>query len=317
MRKDLIKRFAKKLVRQSESWAIGIYEGNSSLELKACSKIKNPVLTANDVTDVKASFIADPFILYEDGVWYMFFEVLNSKDDLGYIALATSSDGKKWVYQKIVLRESFHLSYPYVFKWENEYYMIPETYQAGEIRLYKATCFPHQWALEKVLLKGSDYVDASVIHVNEKWWIFSSVTSHDTLRLHYADSLQGEWVEHPSSPLITNNPHVARPAGRIVNFNGRLIRFAQDDEPTYGRQVRAFEITELTSNSYQEREMFGGEPILEPSGSGWNATGMHHIDLHQMGSEQWIACVDAKGRNSIHVSDSAFRAAILSIMLIL
>lgn len=296
-----IKSFVKQFVRRNESWTIGIYEGDSHLNLKATSQIKNPVLTARDVKDAKADFVADPFMLQKDGRWYMFFEILNSADNLGYISLATSPDGLKWDYQKIVLQEPFHLSYPYVFEWQHEYYMIPETYQAREIRLYKATHFPDQWTLEKVLLKGLDYVDSSIIHFNDRWWLFSSTTANDILRLHYADSLLGEWIEHPSSPIMTNNPHLARPSGRVVDLNGRLMRFAQDDYPTYGRQVRAFEITELTPSNYAEQEMFGGEPILGPSGSGWNANGMHHIDLHQTTSEKWLACVDAKGRDAIKV----------------
>lgn len=299
MVKSAIKSVLKKFIRRNESWAIGIYEADSNFNFKPAPNVKNPVIAAKHITDVKAEFVADPFMLYENGVWHMFFEVLDATDNLGDIALATSLDGIKWNYQKVVLEEPFHLSYPYVFKWENDYYMIPETYQSREVRLYKATHFPEQWSLEKILLKDSDYVDASIVHFNGRWWIFSSTTANDILRLHHADSLLGEWTEHPSSPLITNNPHLARPAGRVVNLNNKLIRFAQDDQPTYGLQVYGFEITDLTPHSYAERALLGGKAIVEPSGSGWNSVGMHHIDLHEVNSNQWIACVDAKGRPTI------------------
>jgi len=33
-------------------------------------------------------------------------------------------------------------------------------------------------------------------------------------------------------------------------------------------------------------------PILKASGVGWNKDGMHHIDLHQVEQDKWIACVD-------------------------
>ena len=36
------------------------------------SGIVNPVLTADDVTDVTARFVADPFLFYENAHWYMF-----------------------------------------------------------------------------------------------------------------------------------------------------------------------------------------------------------------------------------------------------
>ncbi|HSK45594.1 MAG TPA: hypothetical protein VLA83_17090, partial [Candidatus Binatia bacterium] len=98
------------------------------------------------------------------------------------------------------------------------------------------------------------------------------------------------WTEHPSSPIIAGNKSVARPGGRVLDYDGRLLRFTQDCYPTYGKQVRAFEITELTATTYKEHEV-QESPILVPDGSSWNASGMHHIDAHRVG-EKWLACVD-------------------------
>ena len=120
-------------------WSIGIYTGESPFNLAPPENINNPVLTARDVTDVTAEFVADPFMVKEGSSWYMFFEVWNSWDRQGDIGLAVSSDGVNWAYKQIVLNEAFHLSYPYVFKWKNEYYMIPETYQASSVRDRKST----------------------------------------------------------------------------------------------------------------------------------------------------------------------------------
>jgi hypothetical protein len=74
-------------------------------------------------------------------------------------------------------------------------------------------------------------------------------------------------------------------------MDNRLIRYAQDDAPLYGNQLRAFEIVELTPERYHEKAVLGN-PILRASGRGWNADGMHHIDPHPVGQDQWIACVD-------------------------
>src|SRR5262245_46202668 len=117
-------------------WSIGIYTGDSSFQLRA--RPNNPVLTNTDVTDVQAEFVADPFMLHADGRWYMFFEVLDRETQLGVIALATSDDTVNWNYEQVVLAEPFHLSYPYVFEWQGERYMIPETLGASAVCLYKA-----------------------------------------------------------------------------------------------------------------------------------------------------------------------------------
>ncbi len=50
---------------------------------------------------------------------HMFFEVLPADTERARSDLATSSNGLDWTYEQIVLREDFHLSYPYVFEWQN------------------------------------------------------------------------------------------------------------------------------------------------------------------------------------------------------
>ncbi|HDH53130.1 MAG TPA: hypothetical protein ENH24_01430 [Nitrospirae bacterium] len=273
-------------------WSIGIYTGESPFNLAPPENINNPVLTARDVTDVTAEFVADPFMVKEGSSWYMFFEVWNSWDRQGDIGLAVSSDGVNWAYKQIVLNEAFHLSYPYVFKWKNEYYMIPETYQASSVRLYKAIDFPAQWVFVRTLLYGS-YLDPSIFRHAGKWWIFvgTNIEKNDTLRLFYADNPAGPWVEHPASPVIEGDANIARPGGRVLVFDGRLVRYTQDDDPVYGNQVRAFEITELTTSGYKEKEL-PGSPVLKPGGTGWNRDGMHNIDPYRTGKNKWMAVVD-------------------------
>lgn len=276
-------------------WSIGLYAGDSPLHLRAQPGITNPVLSYKDVTDAPAVFVADPFMVREESTWYMFFEVMNARTKQGDIGLAQSSDGLSWAYQKIVLDEPFHLSYPQVFAWKGSYYMIPETHQASAVRIYKAEKFPEEWTFVATLLEGSPFTDPTVFRAKEKWWLFSTTPPSDTLRLFVADDLLGPWSEHPESPVVRGDAHQARPAGRVVVAGDSLLRFAQDDLPVYGHQVRAFEILELTPAHYQEREV-GGGPILKGSGSGWNAERMHHTDPHPMGDGRWVACVDGSRR---------------------
>jgi len=272
-------------------FAIGIYGGKSILDLNPITTIKNPVLTAKDVTDIPALFVADPFMVREKSKWYMFFEVMNSNTYQGDIGLATSNDAVNWNYRQIVLDEPFHLSYPYVFKWNGEYYMIPESFEAKSIRLYKAVNFPTDWKFIGSLLIGSDYVDSSIFYFENRWWLFTATTQADVLYLFYANNLMGQWIQHPESPIIIGDKNITRPGGRVLIVNNEIIRFTQDDYPTYGNQVRAFKIIKLTTSNYKEVPLTN-KPILNATGIGWNAKGMHHIDLHKIGEDNWIACVD-------------------------
>ncbi len=280
-------------------WSIGIYTGDSPFHLRAPANRANPVITAADVTDIPAEFVADPFMLRHDGRWYMFFEVLNRESQRGVIALANSDDAYTWTYEQVVLEEPFHLSYPYIFEWQGDYYMIPETLGASALCLYKADDFPTRWSLQQRLMKGS-YADPSVVRFNDLWWLFTCTEpyGHDILRLYFARDLCGPWKEHPRSPIITNDKSRARPAGRVLQVDHHVIRFAQDCLPDYGTRVRAFEIKDLTRETYVEVE-HPNSPLLLPTGEGWNAMGMHHVDAHREDNGQWIACVD--GRLGVHL----------------
>jgi len=284
-------------VAEEAKWSIGIYIGEDPFNFASPEDIANPVLSAADVTDVPAKFIADPFMVEEGGTWYMFFEVMNALTGHGDIGLATSNDGLHWIYKQIVIDEPFHLSYPCVFKWNNEYFMIPEAHEAHSIRLYKANSFPNGWVFVKTLLSEGDFVDPTFFHYGAKCWIFAETNpeGNDILRLYYSDSLEDPWVEHPESPVVMGNANIARPGGRVISFDDRLVRYAQDDDPTYGNQVRAFEIDMLTTSIYREQEV-DRIPILGATGSGWNAEGIHHIDAHRTRGGMWIACVDGLQR---------------------
>ena len=280
---------------KTQIWSVGIYTGKSPLELGPAHQVSNPVLTSDSVWDVPASFVADPFMLKVDGSWFMFFEVMNEQSGRGEIGLAISQDTFHWRYQQIVLREPFHLSYPYTFEWQNAYYMVPETYQANSIRLYKAVDFPTRWTLVTTLLDGDDFVDPTIFHFKDHWWLFTDLSRPPyyagTLRLFHADRLEGPWAEHAKSPVLEANPHIARPAGRVVIFDGKLIRYTQDCCPEYGLRVQAFEITELTATSYCEQAV-DLPPIVQATGKNWNESGMHHVDPHRIVDGEWIACVD-------------------------
>src|SRR5205807_2392186 len=282
--------------RHPYEWSIGIYAGDSPFNLAPASAANNPVLSRDQVSDVPAAFVADPFMIKVKGRWYMFFEVMNSQSDKGEIALAVSADGLNWEYRQIVLAQPCHLSYPYVFEWQDAYYMIPEAQQPCTVTVYKADPFPTHWSAVGALIKGEG-ADSSICYFENRWWLFTCATpfQHDTLRLYFADDLLGPWHEHPSSPIVKGNHRIARPGGRVLVLNGKAVRFAQDCHPNYGSKVRAFEIFIMTPTDYDEREAVES-PILGPSGKGWNKSGMHTVDPHRVRKDRWLACVDGVTR---------------------
>ncbi|MFW5812983.1 MAG: glucosamine inositolphosphorylceramide transferase family protein [Fibrobacterota bacterium] len=274
-------------------YMIGIYTGSSPLDLKPASGF-NPVVTARMVTDVEAKFVADPFMIEENGTWYMFFEILEGTQNKGVIGLATSADGMSWEYDRVVLEQPFHLSYPHVFRHEGEILMIPESHMNYSVDVYKAESFPYHWVKQKTLLEGN-YLDPTVFQYGGHWYMFAA-DRNDMLHLFWADELLGEWYYHPSSPIIRGDLVQARPAGRVVVSGDTVIRFAQNCEPHYGWDVRAFFVADLSPETYSE-EPFSGNPVLKGTGAlhEWNGVRMHHLSATRT-EEGWIAVVDGVGR---------------------
>ena len=281
-------------VRTHDNWSLGIYMGDTPFALSQPEHVRNPVLTVLDVTDASAHFLADPFMVYEADTYYLFFEIYNLDTQQGDLSVATSPDGRRWSYRQIILDEPFHLSYPYVFKWQGEYYLVPESYEANSVRLYRAEEFPFTWNYVTTLLEGRDFLDNSLAYYNDYWWLFSSFEGNDTLRLYYAGDLFGPWQEHPQSPIIAGNPHYARPGGRVLVYDGRLYRYTQDSEPRYGHKMWAFEITDISPTSYKERPV-SQAPVVQASGSGWNQDAMHAVDPMPLPDGRWISPVDGSG----------------------
>jgi hypothetical protein len=283
----------------SGPWSIGIYEGNDPFHIKPAKDVTNPVLTGADATDIKASFVADPFFIKKDDMYYMFFEIFNITTDQGDISLAQSKDGKKWEYKQVVIDEKFHLSYPYIFKYKDDYYIMPESNNDLSIRLYKATNFPTKWKHIGNIMSGLRFVDSSIIRYNNKWWLFTTPKGDGVLNLYYCDTLLGDWKAHKSNPIIKFNKNITRPGGRVIKYNNKLYRFTQDTYPTYGNQVLAFEITNLSPTTYSEKQVTTNNNennIIGQSGKGWNKAGMHTVDYIRL-KDKWLAVVDAKDRN--------------------
>ncbi|MBI5740593.1 MAG: hypothetical protein HZA16_07720 [Nitrospirae bacterium] len=282
------------VAERKQRWSIGIYCGDSPLSITPAEGAANPVLTHEDISDIKAYYIADPFMFLKDNAWYMFFEVKRRDNNKGEIGLAVSADGLRWGYQRIVLAEPFHLSYPYVFEWQGEYYMLPEAWKSGGVSLYRAESFPEKWSCMGKLISGRRIVDSSIFRYADMWWILTDTGKNymsPVLSLYYSKELPGPWVEHPLSPVVKSDPHIARPGGRVIIMNGRPVRFTQDVVPVYGKQVYAFEIAELSPTKYREVRL-NERPIVAPGSYGWNNGGMHHIDACRLRDGKWMACVD-------------------------
>lgn len=270
--------------------------------------VTNPVLTASDVTDEEATFVADPYLYVPDSDdsfsdWHMFFETARSNGAV--IGHATSPDnGLTWDYNQTVINAESHLSMPHVFRSEGSYYLIANRRQDDYLPLYRAETWPTDWAeVNQWLSSGASEFKDHLLYwkdAESRWYLLIGTDdggNNSGVRAYYSNQNESieniTWNAHPENPVVSGRPSAARAAGRghILN-DGEIVAFFQDTVAEYGDKARAFEITTLTTTSYADSE-YSQSPILEESGSGWDRDRKHHYDPWWVDAEdKWRAAVD-------------------------
>lgn len=267
-------------------WSIGYMESNSPLHWTP-SKAK--VFCPTDV-DPNMYIIADPFLFEHKNERYLFFEAMLHNAPTAHIDCARfNHDKQEWELLGTILEEPFHLSYPQVIRNNDQIYMIPESKQSLQIRLYKATDFPTKWVLVKPIIEGKKLVDSTIIKWQNKWYLFTS--RKKTLYLYLSDKIDGNWQPHPSNPIRRGN--FSRCGGRIIQHKNKLYRISQDQRG-YGAGVYALEITTLTPTKYREKSAKEFNPVLLPDSAAWTETGMHHLDTIQIAPSRYFGVFDGE-----------------------
>lgn len=203
---------------------------------------------------------ADPFLFVHDDMLYLFYEHKNLYHN-GTIMMTRTRDIQYWSEPVEVLREWFHLSYPWVFEKEGHIYMMPETCADRSIRLYEAvnselTEFKF---VRKLLEQGQDddvkisYSDSSIVEQDGVYYLFTTVNYKGTnqLLLFYSDDLTGPYKQHPKSPVCVSQKY-GRNAGSFIEHEGELFRVAQDCASRYGDNVHLMRVKVLSPYEYVE-----------------------------------------------------------------
>jgi len=230
---------------------------------------------------------ADPFLVRQGGRLWLFLEEIPYKSK-GHICATELLPGGATGAPRRILEEPFHLSYPHVFEFEGQMHMVPESAKARQVRLYRAVEFPWRWELSRVLLDDVPATDATFLKDGTGWWLFATVrpeggSSWNRLHLFRGESLFGPYRPHPLNPVVSDVRR-ARPAGRIIRKDGRILRPAQDCSGWYGRALAMMEITRLTETDYEEREVARLEPGLIPES----------VCLHSFAADEGIEVVDGQ-----------------------
>jgi len=262
-------RILNRIINKKDNWNVGINFSN----WKDFDFIKSIVFKNPD-----GHYLADPFILKEGAETYCFVEDYDWSKGKGSIAAyqISSGDPKNL---GIVLEESFHLSFPYIFKHESKIYMLPESSDNMDIRIYESVEFPTKWKLKTIIKENVSAADSMIFSRNGMWWLFSNINPIggrdycSELSIFYTDNpIEGEWMPHEKNPVIFD-PSSARNGGMVLD-NDSLYRVGQIQ--TFGMYggggVSINQIVELTPNSYKEQSVLKLYPEFQQG-----IKGAHHL----------------------------------------
>lgn len=252
--------------------------------------VKRIKSTSNPFCKNPVVILADPFLFVQEDRLYLFYEEQVNLHGKGVIKMVSTLNLKSWTEPKVVLEEPFHLSYPNVFVYKGEVYMLPETGHAGEVRLYKGNRDLTSWKYCCSLLGGgSNYVDSDILQVEGKLFLFTTVmTGPKTyeLRVYVSQDLFGEWKEHPLSPVASDVDR-ARCGGRALRIGGELFRPVQACGEQYGGGLSLFRV-KIDEEHYEESFY----KTLMPLRKSYYRHGGHHFTFVDFG-DSYVVATDA------------------------
>lgn len=208
------------------------------------------------VPDDGERYFADPFLFEREGRRYLFAEEFPRATQRGIISVAElDASGMPGPFRPVLERDT-HLSYPFVFSYGEDIWMIPESCESGGVDLFRAVQFPDRWAFDRRLLEGVHGCDATIFHVGDYYYMTLTTkrwlaTTWDNQRMFRSRSPLGPWSEHDGG-LVRIDCTMARPGGLAFVRDARLLRPAQNSSAFYGGSMTVLDIGPVTGDEIDE-----------------------------------------------------------------
>lgn len=231
-------------------WSIAFQFNNDwrSSNLSKSKEINNP----------PGRFFADPFVLSFNNKNIVFVEDYDYKRTKARISAIQLFDNNTYKYLGVAIEEDYHLSFPFIYKEKNDIFLIPESSEKNEIRMYKCVSFPLEWSLHKVLMRNVSAADTVIFKHNSLYWMFTNIDSSDMndhnseLHIFYASSFDSDsWKPHSQNPVIFDST-CARNGGLFLS-EGEIYRvFQKHGFNAYGEEMGINKVTLLNKSKFKE-----------------------------------------------------------------
>lgn len=261
------------IIPVSNGWSIGFTKTMNPLT--KLTPDPNNIFSNDSLNNITGNtrFLADPFLLINEDKYYIFFEH-QSRTGPAEISYLSSIDGLNYTYKGVALRESFHLSFPQIFNYKNDIYLLPETASANNVLLYESVGFPQEWKIKDTLIKNFKLKDPAIL-ISKELNLIVGIDQNYNQKVFTADSLFGEWKETKDFEIGIGDE--IRPAGNFFKHKNHYYIPFQNNFEGYGSGVSLYK---LVFNENNRRFVKVKNLILEKNDSiDWFNRGMHHFNV--------------------------------------
>lgn len=271
----LTDRLWRKLTRRHPFYWQTAFRISDDADIAAATALEGTAFTV--LEDDGQRFYADPFAVEHAGQTFLFVEEYPYASGKGVISVATLDADGRCSLPRLVLEESYHLSYPQVFDHGGEMFMLPESGGARRLVLYRAASFPDRWEVDTVLMDDIDINDATLLQRDGRFWLFGterrgSGNASDTLVVFSAPGLRGPWSPHKLNPIAIDRA-AARPGGAFIERDGRTYLPLQNGQACYGGGLGLAELLRLDDDA-----VVLTAPVPVRAGTAWPGRGIHTLN---------------------------------------
>lgn len=197
-------------------------------------------------------WLADTLLFSKDDVVYLFVEAYEKETNKGRIGVMVFN-GSRFCDFRVILKKDYHLSYPFVFEFKGDVYMIPESSQNNTIEIYKASALPDKWEFVCKLMDGN-YVDTTLYRFSESEFTFYTYDMSNNTMCTGTLNMDDRVMEIDS--IVPDDNYVKRAGGSIFKMSDKFVRPLQYNKYFYGQRLSFVDCeTELEYQTLKPEEI--------------------------------------------------------------
>lgn len=202
---------------------------------------------------------ADPILYNVGNRMYVFMEVYDRIKRKGMIGVSRFDKRGKLGRPVIIIREDFHLSFPEIFEYNGQIYLLPESNEINQIRIYRMEGSMLKWKLYYSFTTKERYSD-TVVYVKEQniYLLSTSKDPEDPYknRLAFFKIKNLEDRDNICYCLLNEADifdYESRNGGSLLDYKGVKYRVIQTAEPGwYGKDIKLRKVLQCDVNAYRE-----------------------------------------------------------------